>query len=95
MSSESKTFHIIVKGSVQGVGFRSLVKHHADKLGLSGTVKNLSNGTVEIYVQGDEDRVSQLTCVLKEGKGLAKAEHINVDDDVRAPKEYQSFEIVF
>ena len=95
MSDEIKTFHIIVKGSVQGVGFRSLVKHHADKLNLTGAVKNLSNGTVEIYVQGDQSRVAQLISSLKEGKGLANAEHINVDDDVRSPKKYLSFEIVF
>ena len=40
MSDEIKTFHVVVKGSVQGVGFRATIKCYADKLALMGSVKN-------------------------------------------------------
>ncbi len=45
---------LIVKGRVQGVFFRAKTKKHADNLGLKGYVKNLSDGTVEICITGEE-----------------------------------------
>ena len=41
---------IIVRGRVQGVGFRRYVKQIADEAGLTGTVRNLSDGSVEIHI---------------------------------------------
>ncbi|MFN3599677.1 MAG: acylphosphatase, partial [Aquificaceae bacterium] len=46
---------VYVSGVVQGVGFRAFTKRVADSYGLSGWVRNLSNGRVEIFVQGDEE----------------------------------------
>lgn len=48
-----KRYHIIFKGRVQGVGFRFQVKMLADSLNITGTVKNLYDGSVEAYVQAD------------------------------------------
>lgn len=47
-------FQIIVTGNVQGVFFRAKTKDHADHLGLKGYVRNLSDGSVEICVMGEE-----------------------------------------
>ena len=44
--------HAIVKGKVQGVGFRATVASYCKPLDLVGTVRNLPDGSVEIYVQG-------------------------------------------
>ena len=44
-------YHIFVDGRVQGVGFRYFVSMHAQSYGLTGSVKNLDNGLVEIYDQ--------------------------------------------
>ena len=44
--------HIIFKGSVQGVGFRYTSRRIAKKYDLTGYVKNLSDGTVEMLIQG-------------------------------------------
>ena len=46
--------HIIFHGSVQGVGFRYYSEHKANQLRLTGWVKNLYNGDVEMEVQGSE-----------------------------------------
>ena len=46
--------HIIFHGSVQGVGFRYYSEHKANQLRLTGWVKNLYNGDVEMEVQGAE-----------------------------------------
>ena len=46
-------YHIRCYGTVQGVGFRFFTKEEADRLGLMGTVKNMEDGSVEIFVYGD------------------------------------------
>jgi acylphosphatase/outer membrane murein-binding lipoprotein Lpp len=46
---------IIVKGNVQGAGFRALVKKIARSMGIKGRVQNLDDGTVEIYCEAEED----------------------------------------
>ncbi len=94
MSDEIKTFHVVVKGSVQGVGFRATIKRYADKLALTGSVKNLSNGSVEVYVQGRGGALDEFVNLIKDSKGLAKIEHVNVDD-YSSSREYPEFEIMF
>jgi acylphosphatase len=64
-SHELFEMHAIVKGNVQGVGFRALTRYHAMDLGLKGTVKNLHDGTVEIYAQGSRRRLEDLIQKLK------------------------------
>ena len=49
-----KSLHIFYSGSVQGVGFRYAAERAANLLDLTGWVKNLSDGRVEIFVEGDK-----------------------------------------
>lgn len=46
--------HVIFQGKVQGIGFRAAAKRKADELHLTGYVKNLPDGTVELVAQGNE-----------------------------------------
>ncbi len=59
--------HIIVKGLVQGVGFRWFVERAANKLGLNGYVKNLYNGDVEVEVEGERGLIEELIQQLRIG----------------------------
>lgn len=52
--------HILYSGIVQGVGFRFTVQRQAQNLNLNGWVKNLSNGSVEILVQGPKESIETL-----------------------------------
>lgn len=56
--------HIIFHGSVQGVGFRYYSEHKANQLRLTGWVKNLYNGDVEMEVQGQETAIEELVSFL-------------------------------
>ncbi|AQP54727.1 acylphosphatase [Vagococcus penaei] len=56
---------IIVSGRVQGVGFRYLTKIVADKIGVSGLVKNLSDGRVYIEASGEENKISTFIDAVK------------------------------
>ena len=55
-----KALHVMVHGRVQGVWFRASTQEEARNLGLSGWVRNTSDGGVEIHMQGDDALVEQL-----------------------------------
>ncbi len=61
----------IVRGSVQGVGFRFFVQAKATALGLSGWARNLPDGNVEVYAVGPAARLSDLAAALHTGPRMA------------------------
>jgi len=63
---------VIIKGVVQGVGFRSLVQKRATLYGLCGYVKNLADQSVEICLQGDPLKIEPFLQSLKTDSGHAK-----------------------
>ena len=71
---------IFVSGRVQGVFFRESTRHMATELKLTGGVRNLSDGRVEVQVEGDDKSVQSLIKWLKIGPKLAKVSTIEVLD---------------
>ncbi len=61
----------LVSGRVQHVGFRYWTCEQAEKLGLTGSVENLSDGSVEVFFQGRPDRISEMKLKLKRGSPLS------------------------
>ncbi len=57
MGAPNMQWHMIARGTVQGVGFRAAVYRIAVDLSLTGTVENLDDGSVEIYIQGPQDKL--------------------------------------
>ena len=70
--------HILISGSVQGVGFRYFIKKKADELGLAGWVRNTSYGKVEVLLQGRKEQVQAMLAFCKEGPPLAEVKEIHV-----------------
>jgi acylphosphatase len=58
---------VVVRGRVQGVGFRWFVREHARTLKLAGWVKNLPDGMVELEVEGPAHKVAELMALVAEG----------------------------
>ena len=56
----------IIKGDVQGVGFRATAKILAQRLKLTGFARNLADGTVEICAQGEKAQLEQLLIQLRQ-----------------------------
>ncbi len=52
--------HIFYTGMVQGVGFRYIVQRYADQLAVTGWVRNLSDGRVEITAEGSRENIEEL-----------------------------------
>jgi len=71
--------HLIVKGLVQGVGFRWFVRSEANQRGLVGTVSNLLDGQVEIWAEGDRSDIDDFISALKEGNGYSHVDSIKQD----------------
>ncbi|WP_305857149.1 acylphosphatase [Balneatrix alpica] len=70
--------HARVVGRVQGVWFRQSTKEQAQALGLSGWVRNLHNGDVEVWAQGAPQQVRHLETWLAKGPELAKVAEVQV-----------------
>ncbi|GAB1256721.1 acylphosphatase [Aurantivibrio plasticivorans] len=66
----------LVEGRVQGVGFRNFVRNHAIELGVSGYAKNLSDGGVEVLMQGPSDALQKLKSRLSSGPPGSFVEHL-------------------
>lgn len=71
--------HLLITGVVQGVGFRKFVRHHGRKLGLSGWVRNLPEGSVEAEVVGEDELIRQLIEQCKKGPYLAKVTSVVIN----------------
>ena len=71
--------HALVKGHVQGVGFRAMARYYATGLGLTGTVRNLPDGAVEIYAHGSKKRLQELIQKLKEEAFPAQIEEAAIE----------------
>lgn len=71
---------IIVYGRVQGVFFRESMVQEANRLGVTGWVRNRQDGTVEAMLQGAEESVKKLLEWSDRGPELAKVERVEVKD---------------
>ena len=67
---------VIVYGYVQGVFFRDFASRRATHLGLTGYVRNLPRGTVEVNAEGERKQLDQLIGYLKVGPPSAKVEKV-------------------
>ncbi len=65
-----------VQGRVQGIGFRHFVLEKAQKLGLTGYVKNLADGDVYVYAEGEEEDLKQLLNFLNKGPFMARVNRV-------------------
>jgi acylphosphatase len=86
--------HAIVSGRVQMVMMRDFVKRGARALGLTGYVKNLADGTVEVVAQGERDKLDKLTERMHKGSLLSQVEGVRVE--WRSPQgRYEQFSIEY
>jgi acylphosphatase len=79
LPEEQQTLRALVRGRVQGVGFRFFVEAQAVALGLTGFVRNLRNGTaVEVVAEGAMPELEMLLASLRQGPPLAHIERVDV-----------------
>jgi acylphosphatase len=91
MTSSEMRLKAVIKGEVQGVGFRWAVQSQAGRLGLTGYAENLADGSVRVEAEGPPDRLDQLEAFLHQGPRWAEVESL---DSQRGPAtgEFHQFE---
>ena len=73
------SFHAMITGIVQGVYFRAFVEQHAQALGLTGYVRNVTHsGGVEVEAEGEKAKLEQLIKHLHEGPRAARVDKVDV-----------------
>ncbi len=87
------THHLIVKGRVQGVGFRFFTYHLAKEYGIKGWVRNLYNGDVEVFAQGDLKQVEIFKKKLKDGATMGRV--VGIEENILDHKECSDFDIKY
>jgi acylphosphatase len=72
--------HVVIRGRVQGVGFRAFVEDTAERLGAEGWVRNRRDGTVEAVFAGPEATVDQAIEACRHGPRSARVTSVDVDE---------------
>ena len=76
MKEETRRIRLIIRGRVQGVWYRGSVREIARELGLTGWVRNLIDGSVELVAEGESPALEALKAWCKEGPPLARVHEI-------------------
>jgi len=84
----------IISGRVQGVGFRYFAIRAARRAGVVGTVRNLSDGTVEAIAEGPETAISEFRAELERGPSFGHVSRID-ETEIQITGQYSGFEVIF
>lgn len=85
-------YHLLIEGRVQGVGYRMSAQITAQKIGVTGWVRNLSNGRVEIVAESEPTQLNQLVDWAWQGPQFAKVTDISITEQP-ATGEFDTFEV--
>ena len=86
--------HVIISGKVQGVWFRLNTKNKAEKLNLTGWVRNTNDGKVEAVFEGEERDINEMIKWCYEGPQLANVKNVNIE--TKSPLNcFDKFEIKY
>ena len=86
--------HVFYSGRVQGIGFRHEAESIAHRLGLTGWVKNLTDGRVELLCEGPKEKIETLLSEIREGplgRHIKKVDHVWEDPT----QSYEDFRVEF
>lgn len=87
-----KSARLYINGTVQGVFFRGFVKENAERYDVKGFVRNLEDGRVEVFLEGNTDNVNKVIDVLKKGPRHAQIRNVQVKQEKF--QDFKSFKIL-
>jgi acylphosphatase len=83
---------LVIRGRVQGVGFRYFVCDAADRLGVAGWVANRGDGSVEIHAETDDwSNMRSFLALMRDGPPLSVVQDVDIDEV--EPEQHQNFRI--
>jgi acylphosphatase len=84
----------IIRGRVQGVGYRYFAIRAAADCGVVGTVRNLPDGTVEVVAEGSPDAIAAFREKLKRGPSYARVTSVE-EIEIQPTGRYAGFDVVY
>ncbi len=76
-----KSVRLYIQGSVQGVFFRQFIKDSAERQNVKGFVRNLEDGRVEVFIEGDNNDVDKMIELCKAGPKHSQIRHVEEKEE--------------
>jgi len=76
-----KSVRLYVEGTVQAVFFRSFIKENAERYDVKGFVRNLEDGRIEIFLEGNPDNVNKMIELAKKGPKNSQIKNVEVKEE--------------
>lgn len=92
MNNGKQCVHCVISGKVQGVWFRANTQKKAQELGVTGWVRNLPDGCVEVKAAAEVETLKQFIVWLEQGPELAKVEEVTIK--YIAYEEFKGFAVI-
>ena len=87
-----KAVRLYIRGTVQGIFFRQFVKENAERYNLKGFVRNLEDGRVEVFAEGEKENIEKLIELCK--KGPKHSQIRNVEEKEEKLQDFKEFKIL-
>lgn len=87
-----KSIRLYITGTVQGVFYRSFIKTNAEKLNVKGFTRNLEDGRVEVFLEGDSEGVNKMIQLCKQGPKHSMIK--DVEEKLEKFQDFKSFKIL-
>jgi len=89
-----KAARLYIEGTVQGVFFRQFIKENAERENVKGFVRNLDDGRVEVFAEGDQENVDKLIELCRKGPKHSQIRSVEVKEEkFQDMKEFKSLHI--
>lgn len=87
-----KALRLYISGSLQSIFFREFIKQNADFYKVKGFMRNREDGKVEIFIEGDSDKVNAMASVCKRGPKYSQIR--NIEEKEERFQGFQDFKIL-
>ena len=76
-----KAVRLYIKGTVQGIFFRQFIKDNAERNNVRGFVRNLEDGRVEVFIEGNQEEVEKMIELCKKGPKHSRIENVEIKEE--------------
>jgi len=76
-----KSVRLYIRGTVQGVFFRQFIKENAERYNVKGFVRNLEDGRVEVFAEGNQEEVEKMIELCKSGPKHSRIENVEIKEE--------------
>ena len=87
-----KSVRLYISGIVQGIFFRDFVKENAERCNVKGFIRNLEDGRIEVFLEGDVDDVNKMIEICKTGPKHSQIK--NVEEKEERFQDFKNFKVL-